>query len=272
LFYPLYLSMLLSLIAGLYILISWNENNLKIARITNPEGIQSQSFITKIHYSWGILRKDKPLFSVGIIESSFKICISLWAFIWTPLLEETSGTFINVGVIYACFMMSKLIGCELYDGLKKILKTNTYLITLFLTVTSCASFYIDYSIQKFNIRLISLMYFDGTLGAFVPLMSSLKSQMIPEGQRTTIMTFFRVPINVVCILCLLFSTYLTTAQICLVGFGILVISTITTLFLFAWHIPPDCEKRILLTTTEIKQDHLIEEEYFKKDIEDDKNQ
>ncbi len=256
-FYPFYLCILLCLIGAIFIMIEWNENAIK-----NEPGKDNQSFIRKITFSWQVLKSDKPLFAVGIIESTFKICISLWGYMWTPLLENSAQSFINVGVIYGCFMMAKLIGCEFFDGMKRILKTNTYLITLFVTVTACFSFYIDYSYESFHTRLISLMYFDGMLGTFQPLMSSLKSQMIPEGQRTTIMTFFRIPINICSILTLYFSTYITIYEICLIAMGIMVVSSITTILLLIWHHPPDAEQRKVFKTTQLHQHHELEDAYF----------
>lgn len=277
---PFYLCIALFLISGLYIVIVWEENNInfhkKKKKSSNRNDIkeddnESKSFFQKIAYSWTILKNDKPLFLIGVIESTYKISTGLWIYIWTPLLEETTSKIVNVGVIYACFMFAKLIGCEFYQGLKKILKSNTFLITLFLTITGAISFYLEYHFNKFNIRLISLIYFDGTLGAFQPLMSSLKSLMIPEGQRSTIMTFFRLPINIVNVFTLFFSTYLTISQICLIGFGLLIISSITTIALNKYHSPPDAESRLIFTTTEIKNDHELEDKYFKDSIIEDEN-
>lgn len=240
--------------SAIYILFSWSENN--IALIKNMGEIEAeQSFFQKIRFAWYTLRADKPLLTVGIIESSFKIALALWVFIWTPLLEETNHTYINPGAIYACFMMAKLIGSELFDGLKKILKTNTYLITIVVTTTGCLSFWIDYSVQDFDVRFVALAYFDGLSGILQPLLSSLKSQMIPEKMRTTIMTFFRFPINFCAIITLFYSTYLTTSQICLVSGFFMLIASIMTLLLYILHTPPDCEKRKIISTTDINHGH-----------------
>jgi hypothetical protein len=94
-----------------------------------------------------------------------------------------------------------------------IMQTNSYIITIFVTATACASFFIDYSVPLFNIRFFMFVYFDGLAGIFNPLLSSLKSQMIPEKLRTTIMNFFRIPINVFSILTLVLTDYITTYQV-----------------------------------------------------------
>jgi hypothetical protein len=85
----------------------------------------------------------------------------------------------------------------------------------------------------------------------MPLMSSLKSQMIPERHRTTIMAFFRIPINILSIVSLVGTKLLTTYQICLICFVFMLIATIVNLYLFKVHTPPDAEKREIKKTSEV---------------------
>jgi hypothetical protein len=61
------------------------------------------------------VRKKKELLVIGIIESSFKICLALFLFLWTPLLEENAKNFIHPGTIYVCFMIARLIGSEMFQ-------------------------------------------------------------------------------------------------------------------------------------------------------------
>lgn len=253
-FYPFYFCMAVAFIAGVYIIFSWNENNIEIASSTTDEEDQvKDNFFTKLSSAWKAIKNDKPLFAVGIIESTFKISLVLWMFMWTPLLEETNPSTIHPGAIFICFMLARLIGSELFDGMKSILKTNTYVLTIGITFTATLSFFFEYTIWNFDFRLIMLLYFDGLSGIFMPLMSSLKSQMIPEKFRTTIMTFFRFPINVCAILTLFFTKYLSTSEICLICAGFMTISTVTNVLLFMWHTPPDADKRTVLTTSHIRK-------------------
>jgi len=121
------------------------------------------------------LKKDKPLLAVGIIESCFKISLVMFMFMWTPLLEESAKSLIHPGSIFVCFMLARLIGSELFEGIKKVLKTNTYILSILITMTGTLSFYIEYTFSNFTIIFIMLIYFDGLSGLLFPLMSSLKS-------------------------------------------------------------------------------------------------
>ena len=90
-------------------------------------------------------------------------------------------------------------------------------------------------------------------------MSSLKAQMIPEKYRTTIMNFFRMPINILSILILIFTKYFTTYQICLFAFAFMVIAVIVNVYVFIIYHPPDKERTVEKTSnmvyTAVKQNH-----------------
>lgn len=74
-----------------------------------------ETFLSNLKGSANVLREKLDLLYIGIIDSLFKIGLQLFLFIWVPLLEETSGTFIHPGAIFVCFMFARLIGAELLD-------------------------------------------------------------------------------------------------------------------------------------------------------------
>ena len=92
---------------------------MKPSKIINNQFSFQQTFMEKIYLAFHTLRSDRALICVGTIEGSFKICLQLFLFIWTPLLEETAGGLIHPGAIFVCFMLARLIGSEFYD-VKKI--------------------------------------------------------------------------------------------------------------------------------------------------------
>jgi hypothetical protein len=77
--------------------------------------------------------------------------------------------------------------------------------------------------------------------------------MIPEKLRSTIMNFFRMPINVTSILCLIGTSFLTTYQICLICAVVMLVATILNVYLFRVHSPPDLEARTVKKTSEFMQ-------------------
>jgi len=76
--------------------------------------------------------------------------------------------------------------------------------------------------------------------------------MIEEKYRSTIMNFFRMPINIFSILCLIFTSYLTTYQICIICFIIMGLGTLLNGYLFLVHSAPDATKRKVVKTSEFE--------------------
>lgn len=158
--------------------------------------------------------------------------------------------------------------------MKQLLATNSYFVSVFVTVTGTACFIFAYHIFEFNTRLILFTYFDGLSGIFSPLFSSLRAQMIPEKYRSTIMSFFKIPINLCSIVCLFGTSYLTTYQICLMCAAIMLVAAILNIYLFFVHSPPDMEKRQLKKTSEFmslyeRSKLAVENQYFVR--KDNKN-
>jgi hypothetical protein len=236
---------------------TWNENDMSkiVEKDNNVKDEHTNSLWGKMSLGLQYIKEDKPLLAVGTIESCFKISLVLFMFVWTPLLEGVAHTYIHPGSVFVCFMLARLVGSDLFQGIKQTLKTNSYMLSIMITSTGTLSFFFEYYIPNFMIIFIMLIYFDGLSGILFPLVSSLKSQMIPEKLRTTIMTFFRMPINVCCILTLCFSSYITTYQICLICTLFMLISTIINILLYMYYAPPDAEKknRIVTRTSMLKK-------------------
>jgi hypothetical protein len=164
-FYPFYACILFAGIAGLVIMLMWNENQMDRLD-TKQKSTATHSFWQTLMLAWSRLQSDKALLCVGAIESCFKISLNLFLFIWTPLLEETVGSVIHPGAIFACFMLARLIGSELFEILKQILSTNSYIVSIIITSTSTLSFVMAYYIYNFNSRLLLFIYFDVILFYF----------------------------------------------------------------------------------------------------------
>jgi hypothetical protein len=116
-FYPFYACMAFAFVGAVLIMFLWRENDVNAVKKKKDENSKDKihdgkGFFNKINLAWNTLIKDRALFSIGGIESLFKVCINLFLFIWVPLLEETVGGYINPGAIFACFMLARLIGAE----------------------------------------------------------------------------------------------------------------------------------------------------------------
>lgn len=105
-FAPIIVSISFALLAFFIILVLWEENK------PNEEGR------THITQSFGEALKEmkkREVLTVGIIESLFLAVHSIFLFAWTPILTNTEGGEINVGIIFVCFVMSMITGTMLFE-------------------------------------------------------------------------------------------------------------------------------------------------------------
>lgn len=162
-----------------------------------------------------------------------------FVFLWTPALSPKDEE-IPHGFIFATFMLSSMLGSSIASRLlARKLKVEGYMqivfsvsaFTLFLPVvtnvsqliTSCSlslspsltltlpvyvlQFLVPPSGEKGGsislggcLQLLGFCTFESCVGIFWPSIMKMRSQYIPEEARSTIMNFFRIPLNLfVCV-------------------------------------------------------------------------
>jgi hypothetical protein len=67
------------------------------------------------------------------------------------------------------------------------------------------------------------------------------------------MTFFRLPVNVVCIVSLVMTKYVTTYQICLLCFAFMLCATVINVYIIKVYVPPDASNRRVRKTSELSE-------------------
>ncbi|OMP02832.1 hypothetical protein COLO4_10782 [Corchorus olitorius] len=137
-----------------------------------------------------------------------------FVFLWTPALSPNDED-IPHGFIFATFMLSSMLGSSIASRLlaHPNPKVESYMQIVFL-ISSAAlmlpvvtNFLVPPSGVKGGgisfsgcIQLIGFCTFEACVGIFWPSIMKMRSQYIPEEARSTIMNFFRIPLNIfVCI-------------------------------------------------------------------------
>lgn len=181
---------------------------------------------------------DEKIALLGAIQSLFEGSMYTFVFLWTPALSPKDEE-IPHGFIFATFMLSSMLGSSIASRLlARKLKVEGYMqivfsvsaFTLFLPVvtnvslliTSCnlslsldaniaylcfIQFLVPPSGEKGGsislggcLQLLGFCTFESCVGIFWPSIMKMRSQYIPEEARSTIMNFFRIPLNLfVCV-------------------------------------------------------------------------
>lgn len=131
-----------------------------------------------------------------------------------PALSPNSEE-IPHGFIFATFMLSSMLGSSLASRLlaSSSLKVESYMQIVFAVSAVClfipvfTSFLVPPANEKGGgisfsgcIQLLGFCAFEACVGIFWPSIMKMRSQYIPEEARSTIMNFFRIPLNIfVCV-------------------------------------------------------------------------
>ncbi|CAB66410.1 putative protein [Arabidopsis thaliana] len=150
----------------------------------------------------------------GRFKSLFEASMYTFVFLWTPALSPNDEE-IPHGFVFATFMLASMLGSSLAARLmsRSSLRVENYMQIVFLVSAASLLLPITTSVLvtpskvkdeglslTSSIQLLGFCVFESCVGIFWPSIMKMRSQYIPEEARSTIMNFFRVPLNIfVCI-------------------------------------------------------------------------
>ncbi|OAY75526.1 Molybdate-anion transporter [Ananas comosus] len=188
------------------ILSSWTEN------YGDPS--DSKDLMGQFKVAATAIASDEKIALLGAIQSLFEGSMYTFVFLWTPALSPNDEE-IPHGFIFATFMMSSMLGSSIASRLlaRVTLKVESYMQIVFvvsaftLLLPVIINFLVAPSTGKDSslpfggcILLFGFCIFESCVGIFWPSMMKMRSQYIPEEARSTIMNFFRIPLNLfVCV-------------------------------------------------------------------------
>jgi MFS family permease len=162
---------------------------------------------------------DPKISMLGAMQALFEGAMYTFVFLWTPALSP-HGEHIPHGMIFACFMVSSMVGSAIAGRLlsNKTFRTEKYMqavfavaaVTLFVPVIYHRQRSEDVSGLDQNapgitfdgmVQLLAFCLFEVMVGLFWPSMMKMRAEYVPEEMRATIINFFRIPLNLfVCII------------------------------------------------------------------------
>lgn len=187
------------------ILTSWSENY--------GDTSDNKDLLTQFKGAAVAIASDEKIALLGAIQSLFEGSMYTFVFLWTPALSPNDEE-IPHGFIFATFMLSSMLGSSIASRLMaRSTKVESYMQIVFtisaasLTLPIITSYLIAPRKEKSgslsfasSIQLLGFCTFEACVGIFWPSIMKMRSQYIPEEARSTIMNFFRIPLNIfVCI-------------------------------------------------------------------------
>eukprot|EP00268_Persea_americana_P011146 TRINITY_DN1466_c0_g1_i6.p1 TRINITY_DN1466_c0_g1~~TRINITY_DN1466_c0_g1_i6.p1 ORF type:complete len:462 (+),score=66.34 TRINITY_DN1466_c0_g1_i6:462-1847(+) len=187
------------------ILSSWTEN------YGDPS--ESKDLLTQFKGAAIAIASDEKIALLGAIQSLFEGSMYTFVFLWTPALSPNDED-IPHGFIFATFMLSSMLGSSIASRLMaRASKVESYMQIVFViaSITLMLPIITNFLVAPSNVKgggikfgscilLLGFCIFEACVGIFWPSIMKMRSQYIPEEARSTIMNFFRIPLNIfVCI-------------------------------------------------------------------------
>ncbi|MBA0768734.1 hypothetical protein Gotri_017516, partial [Gossypium trilobum] len=188
------------------ILSSWTEN------FGDPS--ENKDLLTQFRGAAVAIASDEKIALLGAIQSLFEGSMYTFVFLWTPALSPNDEE-IPHGFIFATFMLASMLGSSLASRLmaRSSPRVESYMQIVFvissasLMLPIITNFLVAPSKVKGEsisfagcLQVLGFCTFEACVGIFWPSIMKMRSQYIPEEARSTIMNFFRIPLNIfVCI-------------------------------------------------------------------------
>ncbi|XP_024358179.1 uncharacterized protein [Physcomitrium patens] len=186
------------------IMLTWPENY--------GDQAEGKNIIDQFTKAAAAIASDEKIALLGAIQSLFEGSMYTFVFLWTPALSPYDQK-IPFGFIFATFMLASMLGSSLASRLmsRPNLRVESYMQVVFAVASG--SLCLPVIIQFFlpdersesmtvggRMNLLGFCVFEMCVGIFWPSIMKMRSQYIPEDSRSTIMNYFRIPLNIfVCI-------------------------------------------------------------------------
>ncbi|KAI8593331.1 hypothetical protein BDZ88DRAFT_493222 [Geranomyces variabilis] len=190
---PFMASMFFLVVAAVVVQTTWKENY----GSNKPSGSSGDSGKSSIREAARAIWVDPAILAVGVMQCFFESAMYSFVFLWAPVLEHASASGnIPFGLVFAAFMVSIMIGSVVF----KVMLRNGYKHEDIARVTfgvATVALVIPIIAQDEVTLFIAFNLFELCCGLYFPSLGTLRSKVVPEETRSTIMNVFRVPLNLI---------------------------------------------------------------------------
>lgn len=189
---PFDISIVLLLILAVALLTTWPENY----------GDSTQTVRGGFERALRTLLSDRKILLLGIAQAAFEGALYTFTFVWTPALQTAVGqtTEIPHGTIFSTFMACTIIGSNIFTMLARYTSIEAVMRNAFLL--GAALFIVAIFAQTSYVTYFVFLAFEIVCGIYFPGMATMRAPYIPEESRSALLTFFRIPLNVIVVVAL----------------------------------------------------------------------
>lgn len=194
---PFRLAIALTVLALAFVL-GWTENY----------GTQDSSEDTAFGLAWGEIRTKTPVMLLGVIQALYEGAMFSFVFVWVPtVLHRAPSTHVDVvdgsvvldsspplGLVFASFMVCITLGGMGFEPL--MAKLGLEWATCLVCLVSALSVLVPVATEGFYPTLVAFLVLEACVGCWFACSATMRSKYVDDRLQSSIMTIFRVPLNV----------------------------------------------------------------------------
>ncbi|OUC39809.1 hypothetical protein D917_04605 [Trichinella nativa] len=202
---PFDVSAVVLLIMVILVATTWSENY----------GNEHWSLRDSVTQAVKIIANNKRVAYLGLVQSLFEGSMYTFVLEWTPVLTaavlnspDPKDRFLPHGLVFASFMICIMIGSSVFKLMANIWRPEFFMKYIFLCAAASLTFPVFLCLNSLFV-FIGFAIFEICVGVFWPASSFMRSVHVPEKARSTVMNIFRIPLNLVVVIILLFDLPIT---------------------------------------------------------------
>ena len=180
--------------SGAVVLIQWKENYAKQkVQFAKPCMLGLREIVT-----------EPQIFLIGTIQSLFESVMYIFVFLWTPVLEPGKP---SLGIVFSSFMVCIMIGSAIFQILhaRRVPLLHLLCISIIIALTGnilCVLATHPDNMSR-NLAFVAFLMIEISVGMYFQAMGKIRTKVLPEANATSIMNWFRVPLNLIACIALM---------------------------------------------------------------------
>jgi MFS family permease len=170
------------------------------------------SVMSTVHDAMTAMNSDLRIWCLGMSQSLFEGAMYTFVFLWSPALCEgltkSEIAAVPYGLIFSAFMIMVMAGSSMFSILLQRHKLEVLPFVVHGASIVCCLGTVA-SLGWSQGVFVTFVVFEMICGIFFPVFGSLRAVYVPEKQRSTIMNFFRVPLNLFVVVVLVKKKHMT---------------------------------------------------------------
>ncbi|GAB1602001.1 molybdate-anion transporter-like [Argonauta hians] len=197
------------------IVTTWTENY----------GSQETPMCTSLRNAFQLIREDNKVLCLGMIQSLFEGSMYIFVLEWTPTIKaayySTPGAKPELlyGLIFSAFMLSVMLGSYVFKVSQQYMSVESFM--RFVLLIAAVTLFLPVISSNHGVVFYAFLAFELCVGMFWPSIGTMRGKYLKDQSRATVMSVFRIPLNIIVITIFVLNLPRDTIFICCTIFLIL---------------------------------------------------